>query len=112
MQHALREELAALLGKPSPLRFAKQSPLTVFLVIGVTGSGKTTSIAKLAYRLSQEGRKVILAAADTFRAGAIEQLQEWGRRLDVPVISQNPGSIRELWSTMLYRQHRTVIVTC
>jgi len=92
VQHALREELAALLGKPSPLHFAKQSPLTVLLIIGVNGSGKTTSIAKLAYRLTQEGRKVILAAADTFRAGAIEQLQEWGRRLDVPVISQNPGS--------------------
>ncbi len=92
VQRALREELAALLGKPSPLHFAKQSPLTVLLIIGVNGSGKTTSIAKLAYRLTQEGRKVILAAADTFRAGAIEQLQEWGRRLDVPVISQNPGS--------------------
>lgn len=91
-QRALEEELAALLGKPSPLRFAKQSPLTVFLVIGVNGSGKTTSIAKLSCRLTQQGHKVILAAADTFRAGAIEQLQEWGRRLDVPVISQNPGS--------------------
>ena len=92
VQRALREELMALLGKPSPLRFAKQFSLTVFLVIGVNGSGKTTSIAKLAYRLSQEGHKVILAAADTFRAGAIEQLQEWGSRLNVPVISQNPGS--------------------
>jgi len=92
VQQALREELAILLGKTSPLRFTKQSPLTVFLIIGVNGSGKTTSIAKLAYRLTQEGRKVLLAAADTFRAGAIEQLQEWGRRLDVPVISQNPGS--------------------
>jgi fused signal recognition particle receptor len=92
VQGALREELAALLGKSSPLRFAKQSPLSVFLIIGVNGSGKTTSIAKLAHRLTLEGRKVILAAADTFRAGAIEQLQEWGRRLDVPVISQNPGS--------------------
>ncbi len=92
VQCALEEELAALLGKPSPLRFAKQSPLTVFLIIGVNGSGKTTSIAKLSYSLTQQGRKVILAAADTFRAGAIEQLQEWGRRLDVPVISQNPGS--------------------
>lgn len=92
VQRALREEMASLLGKPSPLRFAKQSPITVFLIIGVNGSGKTTSIAKLAHRLTQEGRKVILAAADTFRAGAIEQLQEWGRRLDVPVISQNPGS--------------------
>jgi fused signal recognition particle receptor len=92
VQRALEEELATLLGKSSPLRFAKQSPLTVFLIIGVNGSGKTTSIAKLSYRLTQQGHKVILAAADTFRAGAIEQLQEWGRRLDVPVISQNPGS--------------------
>jgi fused signal recognition particle receptor len=92
VQRALEEELAALLGKPAPLRFAKQSPLTVFLIIGVNGSGKTTSIAKLSSRLIQQGHKVILAAADTFRAGAIEQLQEWGRRLDVPVISQNPGS--------------------
>jgi fused signal recognition particle receptor len=92
VQCALGEELAGLLGKPSPLRFTKQSPLTVFLIIGVNGSGKTTSIAKLSHRLTQQGRKVILAAADTFRAGAIEQLQEWGRRLDVPVISQNPGS--------------------
>jgi fused signal recognition particle receptor len=69
-----------------------QIPLTVFLIIGVNGSGKTTSIAKLANRLTREKHKVILAAADTFRAGAIEQLQEWGKRLDVPVISQNPGS--------------------
>jgi fused signal recognition particle receptor len=92
IQRALREELIALLGKPSPLRFAKQSPLTVILVIGVNGSGKTTSIAKLAYRLTREGHKVILAAADTFRAAAIDQLKVWGERVGVPVISQNPGS--------------------
>jgi fused signal recognition particle receptor len=92
IQRALREELIALLGKPSPLRFARQSPLTVILVIGVNGSGKTTSIAKLAYRLTREGHKVILAAADTFRAGAIDQLKVWGERVGVPVISQNPGS--------------------
>jgi len=92
VQRALREELVALLGKPSPLRFAKQSPLTVILVIGVNGSGKTTSIAKLAYRLTKEGHKVILAAADTFRAAAIDQLKVWGERVGVPVISQNPGS--------------------
>ena len=92
VQQALREELVGLLGKPSPLHFAKQSPLTVILVIGVNGSGKTTSIAKLAYRLKKEGHSVILAAADTFRAAAIDQLKVWGERVGVPVISQNPGS--------------------
>lgn len=92
VQRALREELVALLGKPAPLRFATQSPLTVILVIGVNGSGKTTSIAKLAYRLTREGHKVILAAADTFRAAAIDQLKVWGERVGVPVISQNQGS--------------------
>jgi fused signal recognition particle receptor len=92
IQRALREELVHLLGKPSPLRFAKQSPLTVMLVIGVNGSGKTTSCAKLAHRLTREGHRVMMAAADTFRAGAIEQLKIWGERIQVPVISQNPGS--------------------
>lgn len=92
VQRALREELTSLLGKPSPLRFSKQSPLTVILVIGVNGTGKTTSIAKMAHQLTKEGHKVTLAAADTFRAAAIDQLQEWGRRIEVPVISQNQGS--------------------
>ncbi len=92
VQQALREELTMLLGKPSPLRFSQQSPLTVILVIGVNGSGKTTSIAKMAYRLSREGHKVVLAAGDTFRAAAIDQLEVWGERVGVPVISQNPGS--------------------
>src|SRR5205807_6199312 len=91
IQRALREELVHLLGKPSPLRFAKQSPLTVILVIGVNGSGKTTSCAKLAHRLKKEGHSVILAAADTFRAAAIDQLKICGERIGVPVISQNPG---------------------
>jgi len=92
VQQALREELVALLGKPAPLHFAKVSPITVILVIGVNGSGKTTSIAKMAYRLKKEGHNVILAAADTFRAAAIDQLKIWGDRVGVPVISQNPGS--------------------
>ncbi|GCE03321.1 signal recognition particle-docking protein FtsY [Dictyobacter aurantiacus] len=92
VQQALREELSALLGKSSSLRFSKQSPLTVILVIGVNGSGKTTSIAKMAYRLKREGHSVMLAAADTFRAAAIDQLQEWGNRVEVPVISQKPNS--------------------
>ncbi|MBV9228321.1 MAG: signal recognition particle-docking protein FtsY [Chloroflexi bacterium] len=92
VQRALREEMSSLLGPPSSLRFSKQSPLTVILVIGVNGSGKTTSIAKLAYRLTNEGHKVILAAGDTFRAAAIDQLKVWGERVGVPVISQNPNS--------------------
>lgn len=92
VQQALREELVALLGEPSLLRFSQQSPLTVILVIGVNGSGKTTTIAKLANRLTKEGHQVILAAADTFRAAAIDQLKVWGERVGVPVISQNPGS--------------------
>jgi fused signal recognition particle receptor len=64
---------------------------TVLLVVGVNGAGKTTSIAKIARTAKSEGRNVILAAADTFRAGAIEQLKIWGSRLDIPVIAQNPG---------------------
>ncbi|QBD82575.1 signal recognition particle-docking protein FtsY [Ktedonosporobacter rubrisoli] len=92
VQRALREELTSLLDQPSPLRFSKQSPLTVFLVIGVNGSGKTTSIAKMAHLLTREGHKVTLAAADTFRAAAIDQLKVWGERIGVPVISQSPNS--------------------
>ena len=92
VHRALREELVYLLGKASPLRFAKQSPLTVILVIGVNGSGKTTSIGKMARILSDAGHKVMLAAADTFRAAAIDQLKVWGERANVPVISQAPGS--------------------
>lgn len=91
VQRALREEMSQLL-HAAPLRFAKQSPLTVILVIGVNGSGKTTSIGKMARRLTNEGHKVILAAADTFRAAAIDQLKVWGERVGVPVISQGPGS--------------------
>ena len=92
VQRALREELTKLLGKSAGLRFAPDSTLTVILVIGVNGSGKTTTIAKLAYRLTREGHRVVLAAADTFRAAAIDQLKVWAERIGVPVISQNPGS--------------------
>ncbi|MDN2452570.1 signal recognition particle-docking protein FtsY [Lactobacillus sp. UCMA15818] len=67
------------------LHFAQNGP-TVFLFVGVNGVGKTTTIGKLAHRYQQEGKKVLLAAADTFRAGAIEQLVEWGRRVDVEVV--------------------------
>lgn len=70
---------------------AKPHPY-VIMVVGVNGVGKTTTIGKLAYQYKQAGYKVMLGAADTFRAAAIEQLQEWGRRADVPVVSQQLGS--------------------
>ena len=69
---------------------------TVVLFVGVNGVGKTTSIAKLAYRMKNENKKVMLVAGDTFRAGAIEQLEEWGNRLDLPVIkseSKDPSAV-------------------
>ncbi len=64
-----------------------QDGLTVMLFVGVNGAGKTTSIGKLAYKYKNEGKKVMLVAADTFRAGAVAQLAEWGRRVDVPVVT-------------------------
>ena len=70
---------------------ALESP-TVILVVGVNGVGKTTSIGKMAHRFKNEGKNVLMVAADTFRAAAIEQLQEWGTRADVPVIAHQEGS--------------------
>lgn len=75
---------------PSDLNL--QEDLTVFLFVGVNGVGKTTTIGKLAHRYQKEGKKVLLAAADTFRAGAIDQLVEWGKRSDVPVVTKAAGS--------------------
>ncbi len=63
----------------------------VIMMVGVNGAGKTTTSAKLAYRLQQQGRKVLLAAADTFRAAAVEQLQSWADRLQVPLYKGNPN---------------------
>lgn len=70
----------------------QQNDLSVFLFVGVNGTGKTTSIGKLAHQYRQEGKKVLLAAADTFRAGAIDQLVQWGERTDVEVVRGNTGS--------------------
>ena len=74
-----------------------QNGLTVMLFVGVNGVGKTTSIGKLAYKYKQEGKQVMLVAADTFRAGAVAQLAEWGRRVDVPVVTgpekSDPASV-------------------
>lgn len=85
-QATLERIVAEQLGPPAaPLARAEQPP-TVVLVFGVNGTGKTTSIAKLAKRLQNEGRSVLFAAADTFRAGATEQLKVWADRLDVPFV--------------------------
>lgn len=79
------------------LHFSETDAPTVFLFVGVNGVGKTTTIGKLAHRYEQQGKKVLLAAADTFRAGAIEQLQEWGKRVNVPVVAKpaqsDPASV-------------------
>ncbi|MEM6282287.1 MAG: signal recognition particle-docking protein FtsY [Chloroflexota bacterium] len=90
-QIVLKETLRDLLTEPPELDLEGRI-LSVILIVGVNGSGKTTSIAKLTNYLKNNGRNVILAAADTFRAAAIEQLQTWGRRLDVPVIANKANS--------------------
>ncbi|MGI6548972.1 MAG: signal recognition particle-docking protein FtsY [Syntrophomonadales bacterium] len=74
-----------------PLRFADQGT-TVFLVVGVNGVGKTTTIAKLAYRFKSQGKRVMLAAGDTFRAAAIDQLQIWADRVGVDIIKHHAGA--------------------
>ena len=97
VRETLKEEMVSLLSTPSPKSSAScsserrdESP-RVILVVGVNGSGKTTSIAKLAYGFTAQGKRVILAAADTFRAAAIEQLQHWGGRVGAEVIAHQPG---------------------
>lgn len=87
---SLRHELLSRLAPPPEPRFENQP--TVILIVGVNGSGKTTTIAKLASRFSDSGRKILLGAADTFRAAAVDQLQVWGDRLNVEVIAGAPES--------------------
>jgi len=91
LQAALREELTALLQFP-PTPNISGRELSIILIVGVNGSGKTTSIGKLAHRLNLYNRNVLLAAGDTFRAAAIDQLKLWGERANVPVIANKPGS--------------------
>jgi len=86
----LRRFLIDTLGEAKPL--ALDARPSVLLMLGVNGSGKTTTCAKLATALKADGRHVVLAAADTFRAAAIEQLETWGRRIDVEVVRQAAGS--------------------
>ncbi len=89
---ALREEMAKLLALPPRAATHPEVKPQVYLVVGVNGSGKTTSIAKLAYKFKQDGKKVLLAAADTFRAAAIDQLKVQGQRVGVDVIAHQPGA--------------------
>ena len=90
---ALQEELATLL-RPveQPLTITRDKQPYVILVVGVNGVGKTTTIGKLAKKLQQDGKKVMLAAGDTFRAAAVEQLQVWGERNNIAVIAQHTGA--------------------
>ncbi|WP_286240897.1 signal recognition particle-docking protein FtsY [Neptuniibacter halophilus] len=93
LQAALKEELAGLLHQSEqPLEIPVDKKPYVILMVGVNGVGKTTTIGKLAKRFQSEGKSVMLAAGDTFRAAAVEQLQVWGERNQVPVVAQHTGA--------------------
>jgi fused signal recognition particle receptor len=87
----LRAKMGDILGVQAPLQFNSQG-LTVYLVVGVNGVGKTTTIGKLAYRFIKEKKRVLLAAGDTFRAAAIEQLEVWSSRTGVDLVKHQAGS--------------------
>ncbi|MDR0853702.1 MAG: signal recognition particle-docking protein FtsY [Clostridiales Family XIII bacterium] len=91
VREKLKEIIKGIVDKGERLKVTEAYPI-VILLIGVNGGGKTTSIAKLANRYKSEGKKVLLAAADTFRAAAAEQLEEWSRRVDVSVIKHQEGA--------------------
>jgi len=89
---AVKEKLRELLDQPeSPIRLAESGP-TVVMVVGVNGSGKTTTIAKLAHMFQQQGKKVVLGAGDTFRAAAVEQLTIWAQRIGAEIVTGESGS--------------------
>lgn len=97
LNQLLREEIAALLsetntGEASDFAVPNTAKPYVIMVVGVNGVGKTTTIGKLAYQFKKQGKKVVLGAADTFRAAAIDQLQVWANRVDVPLVKQQMGS--------------------
>ncbi|MEC8134147.1 MAG: signal recognition particle-docking protein FtsY, partial [Bacteroidota bacterium] len=93
----LRDEIAALLsetdsGNATEFLVNSQTKPYVIMVVGVNGAGKTTTIGKLAYQLKKQDLEVVLGAADTFRAAAIDQLQVWAERVNIPIVKQNMGS--------------------
>jgi fused signal recognition particle receptor len=120
IREALKEEMIGLLSVPSSRPLAssysecrEESP-QVILVVGVNGSGKTTSIAKLAYGLTSQGKRVILAAADTFRAAAIEQLKHWGEKVGAEVVAHqsggDPGAVAYDAVQAGYSRHAQVVI--
>ncbi|WP_224489218.1 signal recognition particle-docking protein FtsY [Robertkochia flava] len=97
LNQILREEIASLLsetniGEETEFTIPSDKKPYVIMVVGVNGVGKTTTIGKLAYQFKKKGKKVVLGAADTFRAAAIDQLQVWADRVDVPIVKQSMGS--------------------
>lgn len=91
LTQVLQELITELLGEEETLNLAKQGP-SIILVVGVNGVGKTTTIGKLANQLKKDGKRVIMAAGDTFRAAAIDQLEIWGERSGIEVIKQREGA--------------------
>jgi fused signal recognition particle receptor len=93
LTRVLKEKLLQILQRcDNPVKEPQPGKPQVILMVGINGAGKTTTIGKLAKRLQQEGKSVMLAAGDTFRAAAVEQLQSWGERNQVPVIAQHSGA--------------------
>jgi fused signal recognition particle receptor len=92
LQQKIIEIITSILSNSKGDFDIKQNALNIIMVCGVNGNGKTTSIGKLAYQLKTEGKKVMLAACDTFRAAAIDQLEVWGKRAGCPVIANAPGA--------------------
>ena len=86
-----RNMVSVLIRAEQPLTVPEKKPF-VILVVGVNGAGKTTTIGKIAHFLQQDGYSLLLAAGDTFRAAAVEQIQRWGEKIKAPVIAQNPGA--------------------
>jgi fused signal recognition particle receptor len=91
VEQLVKDHLRQMLTSPGGLQYARTGP-TVILIAGVNGSGKTTSIAKLAHRLQKEGKKVLVAACDTFRAAAVEQLTIWCERIGCDIVKNQQGS--------------------
>lgn len=90
LNEVVKVELRNLLAAPTPMNISGRE-LSIVMIVGVNGSGKTTTIGKLARRMQLNNRKTIIAAGDTFRAAAIDQLKVWGERADIPVIAGKPG---------------------
>lgn len=92
LTQAMKQELRQMLQNPPVFEMEQPRLITVVMIVGVNGSGKTTSIGKLAHFYKQRGRDVVLVAGDTFRAAAIDQLKIWSERANVPIVSGQPGA--------------------